>query len=115
MIPVNYQNKMAYIDIKCELPQNEKCRTDRQVGQMMINDELRRALELFAKRWKLENELEQLERMLEVCLQMKEARFLGNELKYLDLLEDFANSYCLSSHEMLLEFKMLFLQINDNF
>ena len=111
MIPVNYQNKMAYIDIKCELPQNEKCRTDRQVGQMMINDELRRALELFAKRWKLEDELEQLERMLEVCLQMKEARLVGNEQKYLELLDDFSDSYCLSSQEMLLEFKML-LQIN---
>ena len=114
MIPVNYRNKMAYIDIKCRLPQNGKCRTDRQVGQMMINDELRRALELFAKRWKLENELGQLERMLEVCLQMKEARRVDNEQKYLDLLDDFSDSYCLSSQEMLLEFKML-LQINGNF
>ena len=107
MIPVNYRNKMAYIDIKCKLPQNGKCRTDRQVGQIKINDELRRALELFARRWKLENELEQLERMLEVCLQMKEARLVGNEQKYLELLDDFSDSYCLSSQEMLLEFKML--------
>ena len=73
----------------------------------MINDELRRALELFASRWKLENELEQLERMVEVCLQMKEARLVGNEQKYLELLDDFSDSYCLSSQEMLLEFKML--------
>ena len=45
--------------------------------------------------------------MLEVCLQMKEARLVGNEQKDLELLDDFSDSYCLSSQEMLLEFKML--------
>lgn len=74
---------------------------------MMINNELRRALELFAKRWKLEDELGQLERMLKVCLQMKEAKLLGNEQMYLDLLDDFSDSYCLSSQKMLLEFMTL--------
>ena len=73
----------------------------------MINDELRRELVLFAKRFNLEDKFVQLERMLEVSLQMKEARSLGDEQKYLDLLDDFSNSYCLSSQEMLFEFKIL--------
>ncbi|MDO5794200.1 MAG: hypothetical protein Q4Q00_08410 [Turicibacter sp.] len=45
--------------------------------------------------------------MLEVGLQMKEAVVLGDEKRYLMLLEEFSTYYCLTTHEMLMEFSQL--------
>ena len=70
----------------------------------MINDELKRELELFAKRWELEDKLDSLEKMLEISYRMKEFKLMENEVSWLQLLDEYSDNYCLSSYGMLLEF-----------
>ena len=76
----------------------------------MINDQLKRELELFAKRWGIENELEKLERMVEVSDQLKNFTLTENNSNWLMLLDEYSDNYCLSSYDMLLEFMELVYQ-----
>lgn len=75
-------------------------------GQV-VDDQLKRELMFFIKRYRLEHQMDHVERMLEVSLQIKEAISLGEDEKFLSLLDEFSSNYCLSDHEMLLEFQKL--------
>ena len=55
--------------------------------------------------------MDHVERMLEVSL-MKEVISLGEDEKFLSLLDEFSSNYCLSDHEMLLEFKISLILMN---
>ena len=72
-----------------------------------MDNEMNRELISFVKRYRLESELENVKRMLEVGLQMNEASVVGDEKRYLRLLEEFSTYYCLTTHEMLREFSKL--------
>lgn len=76
----------------------------------MIDDQLKRELELFAKRWELENQLENLERMVEVSYQLKNFTLTETNINWLILLDEYSDNYCLSSYDMLLEFMELVYQ-----
>lgn len=76
----------------------------------MIDDQLKRELELFAKRWGIENKLEKLERMVEVSDQLKNFTLTENNSNWLMLLDEYSDNYCLSSYDMLLEFMELVYQ-----
>ena len=72
-----------------------------------MDNRMKREFVGFVKRYRLESELENVKRMLEVGFQMKESVILGDEKRYLMLLEEFSTYYCLTNHEMLMEFSKL--------
>ncbi len=72
-----------------------------------MDEQLKRELMFFIKRYRLEHEMDHVQRMFEVSLQMKKAKSLGQDEKFLTLLDEFSSDYCLSNHEMLLEFQKL--------
>lgn len=72
-----------------------------------MDDQLKKELMFFIKRYRLEHQMDHVERMLEVSLQIKEAISLGEDEKFSSLLDEFSSNYCLSDHEMLLEFQKL--------
>ena len=72
-----------------------------------MDNRMKREFVGFVKRYRLESELENVKRMLEVSLQMNEASVVGDEKRYLMLLEEFSTYYCLTTHEMLREFYKL--------
>ena len=72
-----------------------------------MDNRMKRELVGFVKRYRLESELENVKRMLEVGLQIKEAVIVGDEKRYMRLLDEFSNYYCLMNYEMLSAFSEL--------